>query len=75
MVNVDEKKGTLVTDIWADIEVIHSQSKERLGCPTQKPLALLERIVIASSNPTDVVLDPMCGCGTAVVIAYKLKRR
>lgn len=72
---VDEKEGTLVTDIWTDIDVIHSQSKERLGYPTQKPLALLERIVNASSNPTDIVLDPMCGCGTAVVIAHKLKRR
>ena len=60
-------------DVW-DIPYVHSQSKERLGYETQKPLALLERIIQASSNKGDIVLDPFCGCGTAVVAAQKLKR-
>lgn len=72
---IDEKKGTLVTDIWTDIEVIHSQSKERLGYPTQKPERLLDRIIKASSNPMDIVLDPMCGGGTTIAVAHKLGRR
>src|SRR5437763_17110261 len=55
--------------------MISSQSKERLGYPTQKPLALLERIINASSNEDDVVLDPFCGCGTAVHAAQKLGRK
>ena len=55
---IDDKEGTLITDIWDDIEVIHSQSKERLGYPTQKPVALLERMINASSNKNDIVLDP-----------------
>ena len=54
---------------------MHNLSAERLGYPTQKPLALLERIIAASSNPGDVVLDPFCGCGTAVAAAQKLGRR
>ena len=54
---------------------MHNLSSERLGYPTQKPLALLERIIQASSNPGDVVLDPFCGCGTAVVAAQKLGRQ
>jgi len=70
-----DKEGTLVTDIWTDIEVIHSQSKERLGYPTQKPLALLDRIINASSNKNDIVLDPFCGCGTSLVSAFKNHRR
>ena len=53
---------------------INSQAQERLGYPTQKPVALLERIVAASSNPGDVVLDPFCGCGTTVHAAEKLGR-
>ena len=61
-------------DIWADIDPVNSQAKERLGYETQKPLALLERIIQASSNENDIVLDPFCGCGTAVVAAHKLKR-
>ena len=72
---LDEKEGTLVTDLWTDIDVIHSQSKERFGYPTQKPEALLERIIQASSNPMDIVLDPFCGCGTAIAEAHKLGRR
>lgn len=55
--------------------MIHPQSKERLGFPTQKPEALLERIIMASSNEGDLVLDPFCGCGTTVVVAERLKRR
>lgn len=61
--------------IWTDISPLNSQAQERLGYPTQKPLALLERIINASSNPGDVVLDPFCGCGTAVHAAEKLGRR
>lgn len=72
---VDEKKGTLCTDLWMDIEVIHSQSKERLGYPTQKPEALLQRIIEASSNKNDIVLDPFCGCGTTLAVAKKLGRQ
>ena len=72
---LDEMKGTPIADDWNDIPPINSQAKERLGYPTQKPQALLERIIRASSNPGDVVLDPFCGCGTAVAAAEKLKRR
>ncbi len=61
--------------IWTDIPPINSQAQERLGYPTQKPLALLERIINASSNEGDVVLDPFCGCGTAVHAAQKLGRQ
>ena len=61
-------------DIWTDIPPLNSQAKERLGYPTQKPVALLERIISASSNPGDVVLDPFCGCGTTVHAAEKLGR-
>ena len=61
--------------MWTDISPINSQAAERLGYPTQKPLALLERIIQASSNPSDVVLDPFCGCGTAIAAAQKLGRK
>ncbi len=64
-----------VRDVWDDIKPIINVSKERLGYPTQKPVALLERIIEASSSPGDMVLDPFCGCGTTVVAAEKLKRR
>lgn len=67
--------GGVMGTIWTDISPINSQAQERLGYPTQKPLALLERIINASSNPGDVVLDPFCGCGTAVHAAQKLDRR
>ncbi len=70
----DELKGKAVGDLWDDIDRINPQAKERLGYPTQKPIALLERIVQASSNPGDVVLDPFCGCGTAVAAAEQLGR-
>jgi site-specific DNA-methyltransferase (adenine-specific) len=72
---LDEMSGKLVGNIWKDIPPINSQAKERLGYPTQKPEALLERIIRASSNEGDLVLDPFCGCGTAVVAAEKLGRR
>jgi site-specific DNA-methyltransferase (adenine-specific) len=72
---VDEGEGVPVQDIITDIGPISSQAQERLGYPTQKPLALLERIIEASSNPGDVVLDPFCGCGTAVHAAQKLGRQ
>ena len=72
---LDEMPGALPTNIWTDIPPINSQANERLGYPTQKPEALLERIIEASSNEGDVVLDPFCGCGTAVAVAERLKRR
>lgn len=72
---LDEMPGTLLGNVWTDIDPINSQAQERLGYPTQKPLALLERILNASSNPGDVVLDPFCGCGTAVHAAQKLGRQ
>lgn len=72
---LDEMKGTSVTSVWTDIPPLNSQAQERLGYPTQKPRALLERIISASSNPGDVVLDPFCGCGTAVDAAQKLGRQ
>jgi site-specific DNA-methyltransferase (adenine-specific) len=71
----DELKGLAISDLWNDIDKINPAGNERLGYPTQKPLALLERIIQASSNPGDVVLDPFCGCGTAVAAAQKLGRR
>ncbi len=71
---LDEQRGLAIDDVWTDIFPINSQAQERLGYPTQKPLALLERILAASSNPGDVVLDPFCGCGTTVHAAQKLGR-
>ena len=72
---LDEMPGVTLQDIWNDIRPISSQSKERLGFQTQKPLALLERIIQTSSNEGDILLDPFCGCGTAVVAAEKLHRK
>jgi site-specific DNA-methyltransferase (adenine-specific) len=68
-------EGGVMGDIWTDISPINSQAQERLGYPTQKPLALLERILEASSNEGDLVVDPFCGCGTTVHAAQKLKRQ
>ncbi len=68
-------EGRAPTNLWTDVGNVAAQAKERLGYPTQKPLALLERIVAASSNEGDIVLDPFCGCGTAVHAAQKLNRR
>lgn len=72
---LDEMPGVAIQSVIADIPPLSAQSAEKLGYPTQKPLALLERIIAASSNPGDVVLDPFCGCGTAVAAAEKLDRR
>ena len=71
---LDESQGFMVQALWDDIPPINSQSRERLGYPTQKPLDLLKRIIRASSNKGDVVLDPFCGCGTTVVAAQDLER-
>lgn len=71
---LNEQEGSIVTNIWTDIQPLQYASSERIGYPTQKPLALLERIIQASSNPGDLVLDPFCGCGTAVHAAQKLGR-
>jgi site-specific DNA-methyltransferase (adenine-specific) len=72
---LDESPGVPLTDVWDDLPPIHASAQERLGYPTQKPVALLERIISESSNAGDVVLDPFCGCGTAVHAAQKLGRR
>ena len=72
---LDEMPGQAVADLWADISPINSQAKERMGYATQKPLALLERIISASSNERDVVFDPFCGCATTLEAAHNLKRR
>jgi len=67
--------GVDIGDIWMDIEPINASAAERLGYPTQKPLALLERIIKASSSPNDIILDAFCGCGTALVAAQTLGRQ
>ena len=72
---LDESKGTQVDTVWDDIPAINSQAKERVGYPTQKPLALLGRVIKASSNEGDVVFDPFCGCATALVAAEALDRQ
>ena len=72
---MDANPGQVPSNIWVDIPPINSQAKERVGYPTQKPLALLERIIKASTNEGDVVLDPFCGCATACVAAEKLGRQ
>lgn len=72
---LDELPGLPCQTLWDDINPLNSQAKERLGYPTQKPLALLERIIQASSNEGDMVLDPFCGCGTTVHAAEKLRRQ
>jgi site-specific DNA-methyltransferase (adenine-specific) len=68
---LEDSDGVPLQDVWTDISPLNSQAKERLGYPTQKPVALLERIIEASSNPGDVVLDPFCGCGTTIDAAEK----
>ena len=70
-----ELKGQPIGDVWSDISPLNSQAAERLGYPTQKPMALLERILASSSREGDVVLDPFCGCGTTIDAAIKMKRR
>ncbi len=70
---LDESKGSPVTSVWTDIPPVNSQASERLGYPTQKPLPLLARIVAATTDPGDVVLDPFCGCGTSIEAAETTK--
>lgn len=72
---LDAQAGQPASDLITDIPPMHNLAEERLGYPTQKPVALLKRIVMASSNAGDVVLDPFCGCGTAVHAAQELGRR
>ena len=72
---LDEMPGVPLQDVWNDVQPIGAQAQERLGYPTQKPEPLLERIIKASSNEGDIVLDPFCGCGTAIAVAERLKRR
>lgn len=72
---LDEMPGVSIQDLWSDISPIPSQSSERLGFPTQKPLSLLERIIESCSRESDMVLDPFCGCGTALDAAEKLHRQ
>jgi site-specific DNA-methyltransferase (adenine-specific) len=72
---LDEMPGVPLQDVWDDIPPVNAVAQERLGYPTQKPLTLLERVISASSNPEDVVLDPFCGCGTAICAAQHLSRR
>ncbi|MCX7008422.1 MAG: DNA methyltransferase [Kiritimatiellaeota bacterium] len=71
----EDLSGVPLQDIWTDIKPMHNLAAERLGYPTQKPEELLERIIKASSNEGDLVLDPFCGCGTTIAAAQKLKRR
>lgn len=68
-------KGKIPEDVWSDIQTIQPAAKERLGYPTQKPEALLERIIKASSKKESIVLDPFCGCGTAMAVAHRLNRK
>ena len=72
---LDEQRGVPLGDVWVDIPPLGSRDLTRRGYPTQKPLRLLERIIKLASNPGDLVLDPFCGCGTAVVAAQNLDRR
>jgi len=72
---LSEQEGRKAADVWTDIAPLQAAATEKLGYPTQKPEALLERIISASSNEGDTVLDAYCGCGTSVVVAQRLKRQ
>jgi site-specific DNA-methyltransferase (adenine-specific) len=72
---LEEMEGGVIGTVWTDIPPINSQAQERLGYPTQKPLALLQRIIAASTNEGDVVLDPFCGCGTSIHASQRMKRQ
>lgn len=72
---LDEQRGKPLGDVWTDIAPINARAQERQGYPTQKPEALLERLLAAGSNRGDVVLDPFCGCGTTLVVAERMRRR
>ena len=71
---LSQNKGVPVSDTWIDIQSIEATSNESLGYPTQKPVELLERVILTSSNEGDIILDPFCGCGTAIVAAQRLNR-
>ena len=71
---LDESEGVEVGSLWSDINALSPKDKERMGYPTQKPVALLERIITSSSDEGNIVLDPFCGCGTAIVAAQRLNR-
>ena len=72
---LDESPGVKIQNLWEDIPPISANAQERLGYPTQKPEALLERIISTSSKEGQTVLDPFCGCGTAIAVAQRLNRR
>ena len=72
---VDTERGAHLTSVWGDISPVNTQAKNRTGYPDQKPVPLYERIVAASSNEGDLVLDPFCGCGTTLLAARNLKRK
>jgi site-specific DNA-methyltransferase (adenine-specific) len=72
---LDEARGHAAHSVWTDIPPINSMAKERVGFETQKPMKLLERIIVASSNEGDLVLDPFCGCGTTIIAAQGLKEK
>lgn len=72
---LDEMKGVPIQDIWDDIKPLNPGSLEIIGYPTQKPVALLKRILMQSTNPGQVIFDPFCGCGTSIVAAAELKRK
>ena len=72
---LDGKQGTTQEDWWADIPILNQNANERLGYPTQKPRSLLSRVIKGCSNEGDMILDPFCGCGTAVDVASRLHRR
>ncbi|MFN8286552.1 MAG: site-specific DNA-methyltransferase [Chitinophagales bacterium] len=72
---LDESKGVPLGNLWIDIDLVRGHSKEKLGYPTQKPVALLERIIQISSKPGDLVADFFCGCGTTIAAAQKLNRK
>jgi site-specific DNA-methyltransferase (adenine-specific) len=72
---LDRSKGVALQSVWDDLPPLNSQAKEALGYPTQKPLALLDRIIAASSHENDIVLDAFCGCGTALVSAQRMGRQ
>jgi site-specific DNA-methyltransferase (adenine-specific) len=72
---LEDAKGAPLQDVWTDIRAIHNMADERIGYPTQKPLALMDRIISASTNPDAVILDPFCGCGTTIESAERSKRR
>jgi DNA modification methylase len=70
-----EQKWPVIGDVWTDIPPLQAASAERLGYPTQKPLALLERLISSASKPGDIVLDPFCGCGTTIAVAQQIGRQ